>query len=82
MKVVVRSRGTEQPPVYFADQPPFDLAAEAIVRLIRQNNSVWVWCAKGIHMDHTPAFKHDKEAGEIFCKECGEVFKSGTYGQK
>jgi hypothetical protein len=82
LKIVVTARGTEQSPIFFADQPPFDQAAESIIRMISQNNSVRIWCAKGIHMDHTPTFKHDKEAGEILCKECGEVFKSGTYGQK
>jgi hypothetical protein len=82
MKVTVTSKGVEQPPRYLSDEAPFDEAADSIIRIIRQNNSVWIWCAKGIHMNHVPNLKHDKEAGEILCKECGEVFKSGTYGQK
>lgn len=82
MIVRATSNGRDLKPEYLGDQPPFDDAAEIIVRMIRQNNSIWIWCAKGVHMNHVPKLKHEKEAGEILCTECGMVFKSGTYGQK
>ena len=82
MIIKATSEGIELNPEYPVDQPPIDGAADKIIRLIQKNRNVWIWCAKGIHMDHVPRLKHDKDAGEILCAECGMVFASGTYGQK
>jgi len=82
MIVKVNTNGLDLKPIFTMDDPPFDETSKRIIKTILQNKLVWVWCAKGIHMDHVPNLRHDKRAGEILCIECGMVFASGTYGQK
>jgi hypothetical protein len=81
LMVAVSSKGELKDQQVFPDQPPFTGVASYIIRSLRQSPSVRIRLAKGSHMNHIPELRHDKDAGEILCIQCGVVFKEKTYGQ-